>query len=56
MRIDNLMLRADGTYEANLENAEIISASYNDRSIIQNIITKYEDNYNIEKMTYSEYY
>lgn len=56
VRIDNLMLRADGTYEANLENAEIISASYNDRSIIQNIITKYEDNYNIEKMTYSEYY
>ncbi len=56
VRVDNLMKKADGTYEMNLENVEIVSASYNNRSIVQNIITKYEDNYNIEKLEHTEYY
>ena len=56
VRVDNMMKKADGTYDMNLENIELISASYNNRSIIQNIITKYEDNYNIEKLEHTEYY
>ncbi len=56
VRVDNLLKKADGTYEMDLDNVEIVSASYNNRSIIQNIITKYEDNYNIEKMEHTEYY
>lgn len=56
VRVDNLLKKADGTYEMDLDNVEIVSASYNNRSIVQNIITKYEDNYNIEKMEHTEYY
>lgn len=56
VRVDNLLKKADGTYEMDLDNVEIVSASYNDRSIVQNIITKYEDNYNIEKLEHTEYY
>ncbi len=40
----------------NYDDAEIVSASYNNRSIVQNIITKYEDNYDIEKLEHTEYY
>ncbi len=56
VRVDNIMKKADGTYEVDLEDVEIVSASYNNKSIVQNIISKYEDKYNIEKLEHTEYY
>jgi len=51
VRLSNLILRADGTYDMDAEKTRFISASYNNSSIIQNIITKYEDDYTVEKIT-----
>ncbi len=56
VRYKNLLIHADGTFEADVEDARIISASYNNNSIIKNVVTACEDDYTIEKLTISEYY
>jgi len=56
VRISNMMLNADGIFVADIENARIVSASHNNNSIVKNVITSYEDKYNVEKLEISEYY
>lgn len=56
VRYKNLLMHADGTLEADLEDAHIVSASYNNNSIIKNVVTACEDDYSVEKLAISEYY
>ena len=56
VRIKNLMMHADGTFEADIEDAHIVSASYNNNSIIKTVVKAHEDDYTVEKLAISEYY
>lgn len=56
VRFSNIIKRSDGTFEYDFSNAKIISASYSNSSIVKNVVGRYEDTYNIEKLDFSEYY
>ena len=56
VRIKNLLIHADGTFEADIEDAHIVSASYNNNSIIKTVVKAHEDDYTVEKLAISEYY
>lgn len=56
VRFSNIIIQADGSLQYDLSAPKVISASHSNSSIIKNVIGKYEDTYNIEKLDYSEYY
>ncbi|HOO27680.1 MAG TPA: hypothetical protein PLU43_04390 [Lachnospiraceae bacterium] len=56
VRFSNIIIKSDGTYEYDFSDPKIISASHSNASIVKNVVDKYEDTYEIEKLDYSEYY
>lgn len=56
VRFSNIIVNADGSIDYDFTSPQIISASHSNSSILKNVVTKYEDTYEIEKLDYSEYY
>lgn len=56
VRFSNMIVRSDGTLEYDLSAPKVISASHSNSNIIKNVVTRYESTYDIEKLSYSEYY
>lgn len=51
VRFKDIIVNNDGTYEYNFSNPSISSCSHMDSRIKKNVITNYEKNYNIEKLS-----
>lgn len=56
VRFSNIIVNADGSIDYDFSSPQIISASHSNSSILKNVVNKYEDTYQIEKLDYSEYY
>ncbi|MFT3984803.1 MAG: hypothetical protein QM697_12925 [Lachnospiraceae bacterium] len=56
VRFSNIIVNADGSMDYDFTSPQIISASHSNSSILKNVINKYENTYQIEKLDYSEYY
>jgi hypothetical protein len=55
VRFSNFILNKDGTVAYNFSDPSIISASYSNSAIHKNVVTKYEDTYQIEKLELGKY-
>ncbi len=55
VRFSDFVIKGDGTLEYDFSNPSIISASHNNSSIHKNVVTKYEDTHDIEKLEIGRY-